>query len=142
MASRSSRMQPNWTTVSAVWGPSSRGSIARRAVSGVAGSGSAVGRLSRTTCGIVSSMSVALQASDGRREREEDVLCCRRHFALPAGRQVLGWQCSTSGLTRQREQRFNMFEQQCTGPLGDVCGPMGWFVAWLGLEPAKTQLAS
>ena len=36
MASRSSRMKPNWTTVSAVWGPISRGSIARRAVSGVA----------------------------------------------------------------------------------------------------------
>ena len=141
MASRSSRMKPNWTTVSAVWGPISRGSIARRAVSGVVGSGAAVGRLSRTTCGIVSSMSVALQASEdvasGTRTSFVVVIGswhCFWHCFAPAAAACM---CSAAGqclallLTSRlnQPQRFSMFEQQCKGPLADVCGPMGWFLA-------------
>ena len=63
------------------------------------GSGSAVGRLSRTTCGIVSSMSVALHARDevasGRRTSFVVVIVCFWH-CLPAAAACMCCMCSAA----------------------------------------------
>ena len=129
MASRSSRMQPNWTTVSAVWGPSSR-SIAGRAVGGVVGSGSAV---KPTRADDLRDRQLDECGAAGERRRRERrrtslvvvIVCFLALFCPRRGRvyvlccwAVLG----TSRLTQP--QRCTMFEQQCTGALRDVCSLM------------------
>ena len=75
------------------------------------GSGSAVGRLSRTTCGIVSSIKVALQASEETSgEYRVDFEYANATAGNPVGTCLLGnYDASSVLTTTQDEQDFGYF---------------------------------